>query len=51
MTDYSFASEIKFLPALYLTTSPLDYYDWEDAMEDFLWDRGLESRMKIFFTK
>jgi hypothetical protein len=24
---------------------------WEDAMEDFLWYRGLESHMKIFFAK
>jgi hypothetical protein len=49
MADYSFASEIKFVPTLYLSTSPAEYYDWEDAMEDFLWDRGLKSRMKIFF--
>jgi hypothetical protein len=33
------------------TTSRAEYYDWEDAMEDFLRDRGLESRMKIFFGK
>jgi hypothetical protein len=35
---------------LYLSTSSAEYYDWEDAMEDFLWDRGLESCMKIFFA-
>jgi hypothetical protein len=46
MADFSFASEIKFVPTLYLSTSPAEYYDWEDAMEDFLWDRGLESRMQ-----
>jgi hypothetical protein len=50
MADYSFASEIKFVPTLYLSTSPAEYYDWKDAMEDFLWDRGLKSRMKVFFA-
>jgi hypothetical protein len=49
--DYSFASKIKFVPTLYLSTSPVEYYDWEDAMEDFLWDHDLESHMKIFFAK
>jgi hypothetical protein len=34
-----------------LSTSPAEYYDWEDAMEDFLWDRGLEYCMQIFFAK
>jgi hypothetical protein len=51
MADFSFVSEIKIVPLLYLSTSPTEYFDWEDAMEDFLWDRGLESRMKIFFVK
>jgi hypothetical protein len=51
MADFSFASEIKFVPTLYLSTSPAEYYDWEDAMEDFLWDRGLEYCMQIFFAK
>ena len=51
MADYSFASEINFVPTLSLTTSCLDYYDWEDAMEDFFWNRGLESRMKLFFAR
>jgi hypothetical protein len=50
MADYSFTSEIKFVPTLYLSTSLVEYFDSEDAMEDFLWDRGLESRMKIFFA-
>jgi hypothetical protein len=50
MADFSFASKIKFVPTLYLSTSPGEYYDWEDVMENFLWDRGLESRMKIFFA-
>jgi hypothetical protein len=31
--------------------SSFEYYDWEDAMEDFLLSRGLESRMKIFFAR
>jgi hypothetical protein len=35
MADYSFASAIKFVPTLYLSTSPAEYYDWEDVMEDF----------------
>jgi hypothetical protein len=51
MADYSFASEIKFVITLYLSTSPTEYYDWENAMEDFWWDRGLESHMKILFAK
>jgi hypothetical protein len=51
MANYSFASEIKFVPTLYLSTSPTEYYDWEDTIEDFLWDHGLESRMKIFFAR
>jgi hypothetical protein len=51
MADYSFASEIKVIPALYLSFSSFEYYDWEDAMEEFLRGRGLESRMKIFFAK
>jgi hypothetical protein len=50
MADYSFASEIKFVPTLYLSISSTEYYDWEDSMEDFLWDLGFESRMKIFFA-
>jgi hypothetical protein len=37
MADYSFASEIKLVPTLYLSTSSFEYYDWEDAMEEFLW--------------
>jgi hypothetical protein len=39
------------VPTLYLSTSPTQYHDWEYATEDFLWDRGLESRMKIFLAK
>jgi hypothetical protein len=39
------------VPTLYLSTSPTEYYDWEDAMEDLLWNHCLESRIKIFFTK
>jgi hypothetical protein len=49
--DYSFASEIQFVPTLYLSTSPDEYYDWEDVVEDSLYDRGLESRMNFFFAK
>jgi hypothetical protein len=33
-----------------LSTSPVDYYDWEDAMNDILWDSGLKFCMKIFFA-
>jgi hypothetical protein len=51
MADCSFASEIKLVPTLYLSASSFEYYDWEDAMEEFLWGRGLESRMKIFFVE
>jgi hypothetical protein len=51
MADYSFALEIKLVPTLYLSASSFEYYDWEDAMEEFLWGQGLESRVKIFFAK
>ena len=39
MDDYSFTEKIKFVPTLCSRTSPAEYYDWEDAMEDFLHDR------------
>jgi hypothetical protein len=51
MADYSFASKIKLVLTLYLSASSFEYYDWEDDMEEFLWDRGLKSHMKIFFAK
>jgi hypothetical protein len=51
MANYSFASEIKLVSRLYLSASSFEYYDWEDAMEEFLWGRGFKSCMKIFFTK
>jgi hypothetical protein len=51
MVDYSFASEIKLVPTLYLSASSFEYYDWDDALEDFLLGHGLESRMKIFFAR
>jgi hypothetical protein len=51
MVDYSFASKIKLVPTLYLLADSFEYYDWEDAMAEFLWGRGLESRIKIFFGK
>jgi hypothetical protein len=51
MADYSFTLKIKLVPTLYLSASSFEYYDWEDAMEEFLWGRGLESHMKIFFAK
>jgi hypothetical protein len=43
--------EIKLVLTLYLSASSFEYYDWEDAMEDFLWGHGWESRMKTFFAK
>jgi hypothetical protein len=46
MADYSLAHKnIKCVPTLYLVTYNHRYYDWEDAMESFLQDRGLESHM------
>jgi hypothetical protein len=51
MDDYSFASEIKLVPTLYLSASYVEYYDWEVAMDEFLWGRGLEYRVIIFFAK
>jgi hypothetical protein len=51
MADYSIAPEIKFVPTLYFSTSPAEHYDWEDAMEDFLWDHGLQSCMNFFLQR
>ena len=39
------------MPTLRSRTSHAEYYDWEDAMEDFLDGRGLESHMKMHFVK
>jgi hypothetical protein len=50
MADYSFSLEIKFVLTLYLSASSFEYYDLEDVMANFLWDRGLESRTKILFA-
>lgn len=51
MGDYSFANKIKFVPKLYSVTSQSEYYEWEDAMEDFLWRHGLDSYMKMYFAR
>jgi hypothetical protein len=52
MADYSLANkEIKCVPTLYLITYNRRYYDWEDAMEDFLRGHGLVSHMQLFFAK
>jgi hypothetical protein len=52
MDDYSLANkEIHLVPTLYLRSSLAEYYDWEDAMEDFLEGRGLESHMQLYFSK
>jgi hypothetical protein len=51
MAGYSFASEIKLIPTLYLSASSFEYYNWKDAMKEFLWGRGLESHIKIFTAK
>jgi hypothetical protein len=52
MADYSLANkEIHLVSTLYLRSSPDDYCDWEDAMEDFLEGRGLESHMQLYFAK
>jgi hypothetical protein len=51
MANYSSTSENEFVPTLYLSAPSFEYYDWEDAIEGFLWGRGLESCMKIFFAK
>ena len=55
MADYSFAYEIEFVPKLYLTSSSIDYYYWEDDMEDFFfgsWTRfsheGILCKAHIF---
>ncbi|KAG8095452.1 hypothetical protein GUJ93_ZPchr0012g19028 [Zizania palustris] len=51
MVDYSFANEIKFVPKLSSRVYQSEYHEWEDVMEDFLYDRGLESYMKIHFAR
>jgi hypothetical protein len=35
MADYNFALEIELVLTLYLSASSFEYYDWDDAMEDF----------------
>jgi hypothetical protein len=37
MADLKLLKEVKFLPKLSLATSPKEYYNWEDYMEDFFW--------------
>jgi hypothetical protein len=37
MADYNFALEIELVLTLYLSASSFEYYDWDDAMEDFHW--------------
>ena len=32
MMDYSFDIYLEFVPMLYATTSPSEYYEWEDAI-------------------
>ena len=49
--DCSFAKQIKCVRTLYTHTSRSEYYEWDDAIEDFLWGRGLESHMKIYFAR
>jgi hypothetical protein len=51
MVDYTFALELMLVLTVYLSSSSFEYYDWEDAMEEFLWGRGLDSHKKIFFAK
>ena len=52
LADYSLANkDIKHVLKLYGRSSPAEYYDWEDDMEKFLWGRGLNSAMQLFYAK
>jgi hypothetical protein len=51
MVGYSFALELMLVLTLYLSSYSFEHYDWEDAMEEYLWGHGFDSRMKIFFAK
>jgi len=52
MADYILAGrDIKHVLKLYVSSSPLEYYDWDDDMENLLWGRELNSCMQLFFSK
>jgi len=52
LADYSLANkDIKHVLKLYGRSSPAEYYDWEDDMEKFLWGRGLNSSMQLFYAR
>jgi hypothetical protein len=52
MADYSRANkDIKHVLKLSAYSFPSEYYDWEDDMEKFLWGRGLNSAMQLFYAK
>jgi len=51
MADFKLLKEIKLVQKLSLATRLMEYYDWEDDMENFFWGRGLESVVKIYYAK
>ena len=43
--------EIKFMPQLSLSTSPSEYFAWQDAMENFFAGRGFSSVVKMYYAE
>jgi len=43
--------EMKFMPQLSLTTSPSEYFAWQDAMENFFAGRGFSSVVKMYYAE
>ena len=51
MADLKLLKKIYLLPKLSLATCLKEYYNWEEHMEDFFWDRGLESALKMYHAE
>jgi len=44
-------NEMKFMPQLSLTTSPSEYFAWQDAMENYFVGRGFSSVFKMYYAE
>ena len=50
MADLKLLKEVKSLPKLSLASSHLEYFDWEESLEDFFWDRPLQ-QSEIYYAE
>jgi hypothetical protein len=41
MADLQLLKEVKSLPKLSLACSPLEYFEWEESLDDFFYGRRL----------